>query len=53
MTNQASFDDIDKFWINEVESYSEKNVELLLIGNKNDCAENKAIEADQGRSYAS
>jgi hypothetical protein len=26
---------------------------LLLIGNKNDCAENKAIEADQGRSYAS
>lgn len=36
VTNQASFDDVDKFWINEVESYAEKNVELLLIGNKSD-----------------
>ena len=25
-----------KFWLNEVESYGEKNVELLLLGNKCD-----------------
>lgn len=39
VTNQSSFEDIDKFWINEVESYAEKNVELLLIGNKSDLEE--------------
>lgn len=36
VTNSNSFDDIEKFWISEVESYAEKNVELLLIGNKKD-----------------
>ena len=39
MTNKQSLEDIDRFWINEVESYAEKNVELLLIGNKNDMEE--------------
>lgn len=36
MTSETSFTDIEKFWISEVESYAEKNVELLLIGNKKD-----------------
>jgi Ras-related protein Rab-1A len=31
-----SFEDIDKFWLSEVESYAEKSASLLLIGNKND-----------------
>ena len=35
------FEDIDKFWINEVESYAEKNVDLILIGNKSDLGEKK------------
>jgi Ras-related protein Rab-1A len=35
----ASFEDIDRFWINEVDSYAEKNVELLLLGNKSDIEE--------------
>lgn len=39
VTNSNSFEDVDKFWINEVESYAEKNVELLLIGNKSDLEE--------------
>lgn len=34
-----SFEDIDRFWINEVDSYAEKNVELLLLGNKSDIEE--------------
>ena len=48
VTNPGSFEDIDKFWINEVESYAEKNVELLLIGNKSD-QDTKAIDSDQAR----
>jgi len=43
VTNQKSFDDIDSFWIREVESYAEKNVELLLIGNKSDLSEDKIV----------
>jgi Ras-related protein Rab-1A len=39
----ASFEDIDRFWINEVDSYAEKNVELLLLGNKSDI-EDKAYK---------
>jgi Ras-related protein Rab-1A len=39
VTSETSFEDIDKFWINEVESYAEKNVELMLIGNKSDLLE--------------
>jgi len=36
ITNSTSFEDIDRFWIKEVTNYAEKNVELLLIGNKID-----------------
>jgi Ras-related protein Rab-1A len=32
----SSFEDIDRFWLNEVESYAEKDVEMLLLGNKDD-----------------
>lgn len=35
-TNAQSFEEIDKYWIGEVEQYAEANVELLLIGNKSD-----------------
>lgn len=52
VTNQSSFDDINKFWINEVESYAEKNVEKLLIGNKTDQLEQKVISPEQGKQYA-
>lgn len=36
ISNESSFEDIDKFWIAEVENYAEKTVELALIGNKSD-----------------
>ena len=45
-TNPSSFDDIERFWINEVESYAEKNVELLLIGNKCDLKDQKNSNLD-------
>jgi len=52
VTNPASFEDINKFWINEVESYAEKNVELLLIGNKSDLGETKQVSSETGKAYA-
>lgn len=41
ITNSASFEDIERFWLNEVESYAEKDVELLLLGNKSDLADQR------------
>lgn len=51
-TNQGSFDNINKFWINEVESYAEKDVELLLIGNKSDQTDTKAVKTEESKEYA-
>ncbi|CAD8107026.1 unnamed protein product [Paramecium sonneborni] len=51
VTQGQSFDDIDKFWLHEVESYGEKNVQLLIIGNKNDLDEQKAVETSKAEEY--
>ncbi|KAL4429927.1 hypothetical protein ABPG74_000293 [Tetrahymena malaccensis] len=50
VTSENSFQDIDKFWISEVESYAEKNVELLLIGNKSDL--DKQVSTQTAQEYA-
>jgi Ras-related protein Rab-1A len=50
-TSSASFADIDRFWINEVESYAEKDVEQLLLGNKSD-ADKKQVDYNQAKEYA-
>lgn len=50
-TSQSSFDDIEKFWINEVESYAEKDVDLLLLGNKNDM-DKRVVDAAKAKEYA-
>ena len=31
-TSKESFEEIDKFWMQEVENYADKNTELLLLG---------------------
>ncbi|CAD8102379.1 unnamed protein product [Paramecium primaurelia] len=51
VTQGQSFDDIDKFWLHEVESYGEKNVQLLVIGNKNDLDEQKQVDSAKAQEY--
>ncbi|CAD8211958.1 unnamed protein product [Paramecium octaurelia] len=51
VSSLATFEDIDKFWINEVDSYAEKNVELLLLGNKSDIEE-KVVTTQKALDYA-
>lgn len=36
ITNLKSFDDIKKYWMNELMHYADENVLLMLLGNKND-----------------
>lgn len=52
ITNSGSFEDIDKFWLNEVESYAEKDVELLLLGNKCDMADQRQVDTAMVAEYA-
>lgn len=35
--NKQSFQDVDNFWLTEIEKYGEPNVEIYLLGNKLDC----------------
>ncbi|KAL4462047.1 hypothetical protein ABPG74_000892 [Tetrahymena malaccensis] len=52
ITNSTSFEDIERFWLNEVESYAEKDVELLLLGNKSDLSDQRQVETNMVSEYA-
>lgn len=51
MTDGQSYEDVDKFWLQEVDNYAEKDVELYLIGNKSDLVERRAIPAATVEEY--
>lgn len=51
-TNYTSFEDIENFWINEVESYADGDVDLLLLGNKSDLPDEKRVEERIAKEYA-
>jgi GTPase SAR1 family protein len=36
LTDPASVDDLENFWINEAYNYCDKNIKVLLVGNKSD-----------------
>ena len=52
-TNKNSFDNIDKFWLNEVSQYAEPNIDMMLIGNKVDLAADKQVSSSEAKAYAS
>lgn len=43
LTDQLSFENICKFWMNEVETYAEKDAIFFLIGNKSDLCEQRQV----------
>ena len=51
ITNEKSFDSI-KEWVNECKLYTNKNIHLVLVGNKNDLKEQRKIEKEQGEELA-
>ena len=52
ITNGESFQDIDKFWLKEVENYAEKDVELIILGNKCDLEQQRAVGTIDVQEYA-
>jgi GTPase SAR1 family protein len=44
LTIKDSFQDIKNYWINEVESYTDSNALLVLVGNKIDAERQVSTE---------
>ncbi|KAM3138580.1 hypothetical protein pb186bvf_009332 [Paramecium bursaria] len=47
ITNSSSFDEID-MWMNDVDKYAPRRVQILLIGNKADLKNRRKITMEQG-----
>ena len=50
LTEQNSFNDI-KRWIKDIKNYGEKNVEIIVVGNKLDLIEQRTVEKSQAINY--
>ena len=37
LTEPSSLEDIEQFWIPQAYNYCDKNIKVLLLGNKSDC----------------
>ncbi|KAG6388321.1 hypothetical protein SASPL_149746 [Salvia splendens] len=51
VTDQESFDNV-KQWLNEIDRYASENVNKLLVGNKCDLAENRAVPYETAKAFA-
>ena len=47
ITNKSTFDSVDK-WIKDLNSYGDKNLTMLLIGNKSDLEVKRIINKEEG-----
>lgn len=47
-----SFTDIEKYWLNEVESYADPGTQLVLVGNKCDMDGQRAVPTDLAKQFA-
>lgn len=51
VTDKKSFDNIS-FWMNNILEHAETNVEILLVGNKNDKVNEKVVTTEEGEGLA-
>ncbi len=51
ITNKFTFESVDK-WVQDLNSYGEKNLTLLLVGNKSDLENKRQINKDEGEEKA-
>ena len=52
ITNKKSFNELKKYWYNEVKSYLGKEVVYAVAGNKSDLYEDQVISANEGKEFA-
>ncbi len=51
ITNKSTFESVDK-WIKDLNSYGDKNLTMLLIGNKSDLEVKRIINKEEGEEKA-
>ena len=51
ITNKFTFESVDK-WVQDLNSYGEKNLTLLLVGNKSDLENKRQINKEEGEEKA-
>jgi Ras-related protein Rab-1A len=51
LTDPLSFENICKFWMNEVETYAEKDAIFFLIGNKSDLNDQRQVPQDKIKEF--
>lgn len=50
---KASFENMDKYWVNEIESYAGSGVEVMMLGNKSDTDDSsRQVSYEEAENYA-
>ena len=52
ITDRTSFDNV-KSWFTEIEKYASENVNKIIIGNKSDLEDKRAVTEQEGKELAS
>lgn len=52
VTRRATFDTVNTKWLSDFNKYVKKEGTYILIGNKIDLAEQRAVNTDEGKSFA-
>lgn len=47
-----SFEDINRYWLQEVRNFADKGVLTIIIGNKNDLEENREVPKEVAEKFA-
>ena len=53
ITNQKSFDEIEEFFIPQIQEKCKENIPVFILGNKSDLKDERIISAEQGNQLAS
>jgi GTPase SAR1 family protein len=54
VTSMKSFEDIGKYWVQEIKNFGDKGVQLIIIGNKSDLGtEGREVPREVAEKFAS
>lgn len=51
VTNEESFNSVQD-WVTQIKTYSWDNAQVILVGNKCDCSDERVVSFDRGRQLA-
>ncbi|MFX1366700.1 MAG: Rab family GTPase [Promethearchaeota archaeon] len=52
ITREDTFTGIESKWLNDLNDFSEKDLSFILIGNKTDLNDSRAVSTEKGRAFA-